>query len=247
MIFVKIMIYGVPGKNNLNASNGVEKAPFNFVSESNVLKLDLNDVKKQQKQIYDFIKDLDFGKKNIFIGGDHSISYSLVRGFNEKFSNFKLVVFDAHPDLMKAPYEPSHEEWLRALIDEEIIKKENILLIGIRRNSKNIDKKEFDFINEREIQVVYSDEFGSKIDLILEFVKDNDLYVSFDLDVFDKAIFSATGYPEENGLFKEEVFDLLNKMKNVSNFNGVDIVEYNPVLDKKDEKNLVKEIIDTFS
>ena len=68
-------------------------------------------------------------QKIIFLGGDHSISYSLGKAFFEHCEKENkepcLIIFDAHADCIKPMKEPTHEEWLRALIDEGF-PKENI-------------------------------------------------------------------------------------------------------------------------
>ncbi len=60
----------------------------------------------------------------ILLGGDHSLTYPAFKGFalNHK-KNPGIIVFDAHPDLMSVTEPVNHENYLRALIDQNIIKK----------------------------------------------------------------------------------------------------------------------------
>ena len=92
-------------------------------------------VREPQKLIYKNAKEIFLEQdKALFLGGDHSISYSLVKAFKDVngIDSF-LVVFDAHADCMdsRGMKEPTHEEWLRALI-EQGFSVENIILISTR-------------------------------------------------------------------------------------------------------------------
>tara|TARA_Y100000310_G_C20426065_1_gene689122 strand:- start:36 stop:779 length:744 start_codon:yes stop_codon:yes gene_type:complete len=244
------MIFGVPGVNGLGKTNGLENSPKVVLNDSagKILDLDLENIENQQKEIFSFFYNLDFKEREFFIGGDHSISYPLTKIFFNKFPEGKLIVFDAHPDLMPALKEPTHEEWLRALIEEGKIKSENILLIGIRRKSENIDEKEFNYAQEKGIKIIFADEFDSKKDEILNFISEGHLYVSFDVDVFDSSLFSSTGYVEKNGLFEGQIFPILEEIEKNSDLKAFDLVEYNVELDnEKKDLNLIKKILKTFN
>ena len=237
------MIFGIPGVNGLGKTKGVEKAPGFFLGKSEILSLNLEDIKEQEAQISDFVSRLDGGRL-FFIGGDHSISYSIGKYFFEKFPKGKLLVFDAHPDLMNPFSEPTNEEWLRALIENKKIDVENILIVGVRKKAYTVDKLELNYAKKKGIKIIFSEEFGERKGEILDFISSGELYFSFDVDVFDKSIFFATGFPEKNGLNEEQVFDILNKVGN--NLKFFDLVEYNPLLDKKESNlKLLKKVLKT--
>jgi len=218
----------IPGLNSLIENNGVKRSYLKVLEKEDykVLSLTQGNIEKQLKEIYTKTKDL-FSKNVGFFGGDHSISYPLCSNFFKKYGkDSKLIVFDAHPDLMKPLIEPTHEEWLRALI-EKGFPSENILLVGIRRNSKNIDAKEIDFANKRGIEIIYPDEFTRKEKKILNFAKEGNLYISLDVDVLDSSVVDFTGYPEKNGLSLEKLLSILSKIKKVGNIHAYDFVEVN--------------------
>ena len=243
------MIIGISGINGLGNTKGVEFSPKKIFKELNlkgkIFPLNLDNFKEDSEKI---LFSIDFGKKNIFIGGDHSISYTLCKGFFKKNKNAKLIIFDAHPDLMINIKEPTHEEWLRALVDEKITSPENILLIGIRKNSSNVDIRELNYAKENGIKIIFANEFPKKEKEIIDFLGNSPLYLSFDVDVFDKSIFKSTGYPEENGLLEKEVLSLLEKISNLKKTRSFDLVEYNTSLDKnKKDLKLIKKILKLFS
>jgi agmatinase len=224
----------IPGVNGLGMTNGVEKSfrevckGFSYES----VYLDRNDLSMQLNQIYSVSKHCFRDGGFFFVGGDHSISYPIIKSFFERYKeNSKLLIFDAHPDLMEPMQEPTHEEWLRGIVELGLNTK-NILIVGVRRNSKNVDKKEISFAKKNKINLIYSDEFEKRKKEILDFVSLGKVYLSFDIDVFDSSIISSTGYPEKEGLTEDQVFFILNEIKEKL-FSG-DLVEIN--LEKGDRE-----------
>ena len=138
-----MQVIKVPGINGLghtietrNAGNAIiaetGKGNLMDIEESHV---DNSNLDEQEQLIYknslDALKDKN---KVVFLGGDHSISYSIGKAFKESHGNESfLIIFDAHPDLMPPMENPTHEEWLRGLIEKTGWKKENIILVGLRK------------------------------------------------------------------------------------------------------------------
>ena len=85
---------------------------------------------------------------------------------------------------MKPTRNPTHEEWLRALI-EEGFPAQNILLIGAR----NIYPEERNFLKEKSIKTININSLLTNLedatDFIMEFSQGKDLYVSLDIDFID--------------------------------------------------------------
>ncbi len=235
-------IVSVPGVNGLGKTNGCKDSLCAFDLEFDKIELNGGNIVEQLKQISDDSKKyFDFSEKVLFFGGDHSISYPLVNNFFERYGrDSKLIVFDAHPDLMEAMPEPGHEEWLRALVKDGFNPK-NVLIVGVRRNSKNIDKKEIDFALKKGIKIIYSDEFDSCRGEILEFVEEGNVYCSIDIDVFDSSLVSCTTYPEEDGLSLENVVDLLSAINSGISF--FDLVEINFEKGNEEEKEKTLDVM----
>ena len=154
-------IIKVPGLNNFGKNDGCRNAGNAILEElkksfdTNVLdieeiKLDNFNLDEQEKLIYKNAKQgFSEQDKVIFLGGDHSISYSIGKAFLDAFGKDKsyLVVFDAHADTMPVMKNPSHEEWLRALVEKGFDAKK-IILIGLRR----IELEERQFLDLQGIQ-----------------------------------------------------------------------------------------------
>lgn len=168
---------------------------------------------------------------DIFIGGDHTITYSCFKNFSKKYKNPGLLVFDAHADCMDN-FKITHEDWLNVLVEEGFVKPENVILVGLRR----IEKSELEFLKEKRIRYFSMDKIFGKhedvCDTVMENLRNCDgLYVSIDIDVIDPAFAPGTGMLEPGGFFSEEMFYFIRRLKLLKNLRRVDLVEINPEKD----------------
>jgi len=250
-----MFIVKVPGINGLGKTKGCEKAG-NAILDSlkeiysneqakpidvklldlEEIHLDNSDLDLTNKLIYkNSLETFETKSRIVFLGGDHSISYSTTRAFLDycKKENKEpcLIVFDAHADLMEPMKEPTHEEWLRGLI-EYGFPIENILLVGVR----NMDKSEIKFMKKNKIKTISMNKLNENLqdmcDIIMEFANKKELYVSVDIDVVDPVFASATGYCEPGGLTSRQMIYLVSRINKMKNLKAVDIVEINPEKDK---------------
>lgn len=252
-----MFIVKVPGING-KKSEGCEKAGNAIIealneiysNEQNVpidaslldleeIHLDNSDLKLSNKLIYENSSEIFETKPQaIFLGGDHSISYSIGKAFLEhcKMSNKKpcIIVFDSHPDLMNPADKnsPTHEEWLRGLI-EKGFPKENVLIVGLR----NCHKDEIKFLKENKIKTIsinsLTEDLQNMCDTIMEFANGRELYVSIDIDIIDPVFAPATGYPEVGGLTSRQFIYLIQRIKKIKTLRTIDIVEINSEKDKQ--------------
>ena len=237
--------------NSMGKTNGCEKAPVEILKELKKIELteggkeinfdklrfeeihvDLNNLEEANYLLYENAKEI-FEKnfKAFFIGGDHSISYSLVRAFDKVEQNAFLIVFDAHADCMDAMKEPTHEEWLRKLV-EEGFNPQNIILVSTRK----LWKEEKEFLNKNKILVIKMDVLQEDLegvcDLIMERAKNSSgFYISIDIDSVDPAHAPGTGYLESGGMSSRDLIYFVKRLRLLDNFRGGDIVEVNPNLD----------------
>jgi len=258
-----MFIVKVPGINGLGKTIGCEKAgneilkclkeeiySSEFGKAVNVNKLDLEEIhldnlnieitnKLIHKNAFDIFESKE---KTIFLGGDHSISYSLGKAFLDHCENKGeepcLIIFDAHPDCMPvtkgSEKYPNHEEWLRALIEGGFPAK-NIVLVGIRNSAE----EEIEFLKENDIRMINMNQLLENIEetceVIMEFSDKKELYISLDIDVVDPAFAIGTGYREPGGLTSREFIYIIQRLNKIKNLRGVDLVEINP---EKDTNNM---------
>jgi agmatinase len=256
-----MFIVKIPGINGLGKTEGCEKAGNAIIdslkeiysSEQGVLvdvpSLDLEEIHLDNKNL-ELSNELIFKNslemfetktQTIFLGGDHSVSYSTTKAFLKYCKSAKkvpcLIVFDAHPDCMEPMKEPTHEEWLRKLV-EEGFPKENILLVG----NRNSHRDEIKFLKENKIRTLsmnsLTEDLQDMCDTIMEFSNGKELYVSIDIDIIDPAFAPSTGYPEAGGLTSRQFIYLIQRIKKIKNLRAVDLVEINEKKDK--DKTTVK-------
>jgi agmatinase len=215
-----------------------EKVLAELDVKSEEIKVDNTNIEEAEKIIYDKVKDI-FKKEDkfIFIGGDHSITYPIFKAFSESKKNSFLIVFDAHADCDYPAKDPTHEEFLRAILEEELVKPENVVLIGVRK-MWDIEKE---FLKEKGIKIF---EDISDIEAVANYITEKsngkDVYVSIDIDVLDPTFAPAVNYPEPNGLSSKELFYLLERISHIKNLKVLDIVEAVPEKDKKYDYKTVK-------
>lgn len=228
---------------SLGKNNGTDLAPDLILEgrKKNVLKI-------PQDNFIELFNVLENADGDFFVGGDHSITYGLFKGFKKKYGDAGLIVFDAHADCVNNFSPPTHEDFVRVLIEEKIVKPENVLLIGLR----NVDPIEMKFIKNKKIKCLFMGDIKSVdqvIDEIESFSKKlKSVYLSLDIDVLDSKYAPGTGYPEKNGMKPDFLFTILSRIKIFKNIKRVDLVEVNPIKDK-DDKTLdsAKNIIQIFS
>ena len=175
-------------------------------------------------------KEYDKNNFVIGLGGDHSISYGLVKAFLEKYSKGGLIVFDAHLDCMDNFYPPTHEDWLRVLIEKENFDK--VLVLGARK----IHRIEKEFAKSHSLRVSKEPNLESINDFIKDF---NDIYISIDIDFIDSRYAPGTGWPEKGGISPEKAKKLLEFLKKTGKVKGMDLVELSP---PKDINNITNKV-----
>lgn len=220
---------------------------FNEFKSNNKILIDIekNNIEKTNQIIQkSFLENFDNGNFVLSVTGDHSNSYPLIKAFAEKNENFKLVIFDAHPDVEVGTDLVSHEDYLRYLIEENIILPENIYLFGIRTFSRT----EFEYLIQKGVNFwTISDVLKDKENIkeVLKSIK-GDIYLSVDIDVLDPDVAPGTYYREWCGLNLDELLCFIKIIK--LQISSADITEF---YSEKDEDeitlNNVLKLIESFN
>lgn len=200
---------------NYFAENGMEINPEVF--------LDMGDFTIDEYFDIESITRLNLKEKLplITLGGDHSISYPLLRAFHSKYGPLEILHLDAHADLY---HEFEGDLYSHACPFARIMEKglaSKLVQVGIRTLSGH----------QRE----QAKKFGAEIIEMKDYtLKDipkfkGPLYVSIDIDVLDPAFVPGISHYEPGGFSTRE---LLRIIQNIScPIVGADIVEYNPKRD----------------
>ena len=184
------------------------------------------------------------GKKIVSIGGDHLITYPVVKEYAEKYKDLVVLQFDAHTDLRE---EWNNEKYSHATVLKlvhDMIKKGNLYQFGIRSGSK----EEFDFAKKH--CHIYKNNVYEPLKKVLGNLSNKDVYITIDIDVLDPAFAPGTGYIEAGGISSKELLDSVSILLLESNVNvvGADVVEVCPPTDNSDRTSaiaakLLREII----
>jgi agmatinase len=187
---------------------------------------DAGDLQLPQKDAFHEIENsvealLAKRQRPVCLGGDHSITYPILRAFGRHFKDLTIIHFDAHPDLYDdfQGNRHSHASPFARIMEEKLAKR--LIQVGIRTMNAQQKKQAARFGVE-----VY--EIGRK--RALEEVKTwCPVYVSFDMDVLDPAFAPGVSHREPGGMSVREVLEHLHSI--TATIVGADIVEYNPSRD----------------
>ena len=210
--------------------------PFFDIEEINVS----NNAKENNKIVIQKTKVfLERSEKCMALSEDNSITTLCFEAFAQKFQNPGLVIFDAHPNCIISP--ETNKNYLRALIEKNILKKENIILVGLR----SWHKDEYEFLKNNKVKFFSMKEISSEsLDeishSIMSVAKNFDgLYISIDIDVVDPASAPGTNDPEPGGLTSRELLFLLSRINMLKNLKFIDLMGIEP---KKDLNNLTAKL-----
>lgn len=222
---------------------GVDKTPYFIKSllhpHCNVIEPHVsNDLHSNLYNLYQ--KNVLTCGPRVNIGGDHSMSIATVADSIRRYPNLKVIWMDAHADINTYAQSNSknyHGMPLSILTGIEsdpslnFIKKyidpKNILYVGIR----DIDRFEQEVINKYKMNIITIDELHDYYtddawDRISNFIKDNPVHLSFDVDVLDPSVMPSTGTAVDDGLRLEPCKNIIDKMMS-KNMISVDLTELN--------------------
>jgi len=161
------------------------------------------------------------GGRPIVLGGDHSITYPVLRAVRRRHPRLSVLHVDAHPDL----YEEfqgdrfSHACPFARALEERLV--DELVQVGIRTMNGQ--------------QRTQADRYGVTVIDMDAWVAGhrptitNPVYVSIDLDGLDPAFVPGVSHPEPGGLSVRDVLTLLHQLE--APIVGADVVELNPELD----------------
>ena len=167
-------------------------------------------------------KLLEATPRLLVLGGDHAVSYPVVRAFAERYGKLDLLHFDAHPDLYPE-FEGnrySHASPMARILEDGCVGR--LVQVGIRSVSP--------------AQAVIAKQYGVETHAAaalgqmprLRFRRP--LYVSIDIDGLDPAFAPGVSHPEPGGLSVRQLLDIVAATRAVAVV-GADVVELNPRCD----------------
>jgi arginase len=167
-------------------------------------------------------KLLDMGKRPVSLGGDHSITYPIVKAFARNYPELTIFHFDAHPDLYDEfeGNKLSHACPFARIMESGLAQR--LVQVGIRTATQHQREQAKKFgVEMVEMRALPA---YDKLEAT------GPVYVTFDLDVLDPAFSVGISHWEPGGMSVREAIAHLHAIR--GEVVGADLVEYNPVRDR---------------
>ncbi len=197
------------------------------------LVLPLGNVRDALDVIYKASEDiLDLGKRFMAIGGEHLLSWALVKSMLSAYPDLVVIQMDAHADLRQefTGTKWSHGTVMRRIID--LLGPGRLFQLGIR-SADRAELDEADGLSE-----VHFHEVLRPLQSVIPKIKDKPVYLSIDIDVIDPAFAPGTGVPEPGGITSSEALDAVAALRGL-NVVGADLVEVAPAYDSTGQTGLL--------
>ena len=166
------------------------------------------------------------GERPVSLGGDHSVTYPILRAFARRYSELSypeltIIHFDAHPDLYDKfeGSRVSHACPFARIMEERLAKR--LIQIGIR----TLNRHQREQAEKFGVEMVQMPALPAYDRLKVH----GPTYISFDMDVLDPAFAPGISHREPGGMTVREAIAHLHAI--AGTVVGADIVEYNPAQD----------------
>jgi agmatinase len=169
---------------------------------------------------------LDSETTMVSLGGDHFVTYPILKAHHARFGPLSLIHFDAHSDTWgDEPNRLDHGSMFLRAEREGLIDPTSSVQIGIRTH--NPDTYGFTVLGA---PWVHREGVPAVLDVIGEVVGDNRAYLTFDIDCLDPAFAPGTGTPVSGGLTTAQALEAIRGLAGID-IVGMDVVEVSPPYD----------------
>lgn len=160
------------------------------------------------------------------LGGDHFITYPILKAHAEKHGPLSLIHFDAHSDTWEDDDgRVDHGTMFYHAAREGLIEAQRSVQVGLRTFNKDtwgFNQLKAPWVHERGAAAVS--------DKVQSIVGNHPCYLTFDIDCLDPACAPGTGTPVIGGLSSHQAQQILRGLAGV-NLAGMDLVEVAPDYD----------------
>lgn len=169
----------------------------------------------------------DLGKFPLVLGGEHTLTQGSLKGILSNYSDITILQFDAHSDTRES-YDGT--EYSHASVMNQCLTKlpiSNLVQVGIRNVSDTNNEIAFRRSNRHRIKTFWAWEDFTPKDVV-EAIKTENVFVTFDVDGLGFETALATGTPEPGGLGWWRALNILKAVFRERNVVGSDVVELAP-------------------
>lgn len=170
---------------------------------------------------------LDQDVASVAIGGDHYVTFPILKAYAEKYGPISLLQFDAHTDTWADDDmdRVDHGTMFYKAVKSGIVDPKTSVQVGIR--TTNEDTLGVNIIDAPTVHEIGPVETVRRIKDILG---DRPVYLTFDIDGLDPAYAPGTGTPVWGGLTSAQASRMLRELAGI-NIKGGDVVEVSPPFD----------------
>jgi arginase len=161
---------------------------------------------------------LNHGLRPLSLGGDHAVTFPIVRAMSVRHPRLSILHFDAHPDLYDhfEGNRCSHASSFARIMEAGLV--ERLVQIGIRTLTRHQREQATKF----GVEIVEMKDWCD--DLTFDF--DTPLYLTFDMDCLDPVFAPGISHWEPGGFSTRQVLRVIQSLRDP--IAGADIVEFNP-------------------
>ena len=167
------------------------------------------------------------GAGSVTLGGDHYITYPILKAYAEKFGPMSVIHFDAHSDLWEDDdlSRIDHGTMMYKAVKTGLVDPKRSVQIGIRTFCE-------DYLGMHVLEARTCHEIGvaAIVEKVKGIVGDHPVYLTFDIDALDPAYAPGTGTPVWGGLHSWQAAAILRDLAGI-NLVGGDVVEVSPPYD----------------
>lgn len=164
---------------------------------------------------------LDLGYAPLALGGDHFVTFPVLRALRRRYDRLAILHFDAHPDLYDdfGGNRLSHASPFARIMEAGLA--DRLLQVGVR----TLTPHQREQVARFGVEIVEMRDFDERRDLAF----DEPVYVSFDLDALDPAFAPGVSHHEPGGLTTRQAISVIQRLR--GRIVGGDVVELNPSRD----------------
>lgn len=213
-------------------------APFEHLQVADIGDVAINtfDLKKSVEIIADhYRRILGHGAIPLTLGGDHTLSWPILRAMAERHGPVALIHVDAHADTNEHMFgeAEAHGCPFRRAWEEGCLQNDKVFQIGLRGTGYAAD--DFDWGRQQGWTVVPAEECWHRslvplMQQVRDTIGDAPVYLTYDIDSLDPAFAPGTGTVEMGGLTTIQALEIVRGCAGL-NLVGCDLVEVSPPYD----------------
>ncbi len=172
---------------------------------------------------------LDSGAFLLTLGGDHYVTWPLLKAHVDRHGPLALVQFDAHQDTwLDDERRIDHGSFVARAVRAGLIDPDRSIQIGIRTHAP--EDFGIHLLYGHQIEEMSATDIAS---MIIAHTKGSPAYLTFDIDCLDPAFAPGTGTPVAGGPSSAKILSVLQRLKQLD-IRGADVVEVSPPYDHAD-------------